>query len=325
MQSERMEAAIRAAKLYYLDNLTQGRIAAELGTSRATVSRLLQLARARGLVKIEINAPRQSARQLAAELKQRWQLTAVRVVTTGRATSAAKLALVGRATAKLLNETVTNHDVVGIGWGQTVHAVAEALTPSAANGVQVVQLKGAPADGDQLSYAAASLQAFGRAFATTPRNLPLPLFFEQAATRQLVEQDRQMAPILNLIRQTTVAVFTVGTVRDSALLFQLGCFSPAEQQFLQNHAVGDLFSRFIDAQGAVVAPRLDARTVGVRLAELKQMPTRILVAASLAKVAPILAALRAGYANCLVVDQDTAAGLVAAGGLPARGKVVEES
>lgn len=312
MQRERIEAAVRAAKLYYLDDLNQGRIAAELGTSRATVSRLLQLARERGLVKIEINDPLQSAGQLAAEIKRRWNLTAVRVVATGRAAGQEKLALVGRVAAQVLNESVTDDDVVGIGWGKTVHAVAQALTPVNASGVRVVQLKGAPADGDQLSYAASSLQSFGHAFATTPRNLPLPLFFDQAATRRLVERDRLLAPLLALARSATVALFTVGTVRDSALLFQLGCFSPEEQRFLQAHAVGDIFSRFIDAEGEIVAPRLDARTVGVSLTELKRVPTRILVAASLAKVAPVLAALTAGYASVLVIDQDTAAALVEA-------------
>lgn len=323
MQPERIQAAVRAAKLYYLDDLNQGRIATELGTSRATVSRLLQFAREQGLVKIEINDPLQTDAQLARKLQHRWGLRAVRIVSTGPATGAAKLTLVGRAAAHLLTATVTDDSVIGIGWGKTVHAVAKALPPSAASGVRVVQLKGAPADGEQLSYAAASLQAFGRAFATTPRNFPLPLFFDQAATRLAVEKDGQVAPVLKLARAATVALFTVGTVRDSALLFQLGYFSPEEQRFLQTHAVGDVFSRFIDARGRLVAPRLDARTVGVGLSELKRMPTRILVAAGIAKAAAVLAVLRAGYANVLVVDQDLATELTRLDGQERQRKAVK--
>ena len=46
-----------AAKLYYLEDATQAEVAAQLGTSRATVSRLLSEARRQGIVKIQVIAP----------------------------------------------------------------------------------------------------------------------------------------------------------------------------------------------------------------------------------------------------------------------------
>ncbi len=49
---------------------------------------------------------------------------------------------------------------------------------------------------------------------------------------------------MKLGEQSNIAVFTVGTVRDSALLFKLGYFTKQEQLTLQHEAVGDVFSRF---------------------------------------------------------------------------------
>ena len=46
-----------AAKLYYTDDATQAEVAAQLGTSRATVSRLLAEAKRRGIVRIEVVPP----------------------------------------------------------------------------------------------------------------------------------------------------------------------------------------------------------------------------------------------------------------------------
>jgi DNA-binding transcriptional regulator LsrR (DeoR family) len=46
-----------AARLYYLEDATQAEIAARLGVSRPTVSRLLSEARRAGIVRIEIVAP----------------------------------------------------------------------------------------------------------------------------------------------------------------------------------------------------------------------------------------------------------------------------
>ncbi|NED60062.1 MarR family transcriptional regulator, partial [Streptomyces sp. SID10244] len=46
-----------AAKLYYSEDATQAEVAAQLGTSRATVSRLLAEAKRQGIVRIEVVPP----------------------------------------------------------------------------------------------------------------------------------------------------------------------------------------------------------------------------------------------------------------------------
>ena len=57
--SEALKAAsaLKAAKMYYLQDLTMGAIATELRTSRSSVSRLLSFARESGLVDIRITSP----------------------------------------------------------------------------------------------------------------------------------------------------------------------------------------------------------------------------------------------------------------------------
>ena len=48
---------MQVAKMYYMEQLTQAQIGRNLNTSRATVSRLLQEARDKGIVKITIEYP----------------------------------------------------------------------------------------------------------------------------------------------------------------------------------------------------------------------------------------------------------------------------
>ena len=52
-----VQQMVLASRLYYLDDLTQAEIARRLGTSRASVSRLLSEARRQGIVQIEISPP----------------------------------------------------------------------------------------------------------------------------------------------------------------------------------------------------------------------------------------------------------------------------
>src|SRR3954452_24381455 len=50
-----------AAKMYYTEDATQAEVAAQLGTSRATVSRLLAEAKRQGIVRIEVVPPAEAA------------------------------------------------------------------------------------------------------------------------------------------------------------------------------------------------------------------------------------------------------------------------
>ncbi|AOR73510.1 sugar-binding transcriptional regulator [Limosilactobacillus fermentum] len=313
LEDERRRDAIRAAKLYYLDDHNQSWIAGELGVSRATVSRLLRYAREQGLVEIHIKDPLEDEVTLAEELRDRYHLAAVKIVATGQATGEEKGALVGQAAASYLETIVENGDTIGIGWGKTIHQVALALRPEPLIDVRVVQMKGAANNQEQPTYAYESIQAFATAFHTFPEYLPLPVIFDQATTKQLVESDRQIARVIELGNRAPIAVFTVGTVRDSALLFKLGYFTKEEQNFLQQHAVGDVFSRFIDRDGQIVSPTINDRTIGIQLDQLRQKKHSVLVATGLAKVPAVAAALTGGYANALVIDQDAAMELIRMG------------
>ena len=65
--------AIDAAKAYY-GGLPQNEVAARLGVSRPTVSKLLRYARAKGYVKITVNDPRLADSSTAKALMTRFGL-----------------------------------------------------------------------------------------------------------------------------------------------------------------------------------------------------------------------------------------------------------
>lgn len=269
-ETDKRALSVKVAQLYYQNDWRQSRIAAELNLSRPTVSRLLQYARESGIVQIKISNPLVSTQQLAAELKDYYHLDQVIVVPSEMTASGELLELVGAAAAEYIETIVKDDDTIGLAWGKTIHAIAQHLSPEDVHGVTVVQLKGSVANTKQKNYAFESVNAFASAFHTLPQYLPLPVIFDHQETKELVEQDTHIKYIMDLGRQADIAVFTVGTVRDSALLFHLGYFSQAEQEYLQQHAVGDVFSRFIDQNGSIVAPQINQRTIGIDLEQLKK-------------------------------------------------------
>ena len=172
--------------------------------------------------------------------------------------------------------------------------------------MRVVQLKGGISFSNVKSYAWESLSLFAKAYQTLPKYLPLPLVFDNPIISEMVEHDRHIKNILETGKQAQVAIFTVGSVNDDSLLFRLGYFTEEEKQQLKEKAVGDVCSRFIDANGQICDENINNRTVSIDLEELCKKDRSILVAGGTKKTTAIHAVLSSGYANALITDQHTA-------------------
>ena len=108
------ESLVRTAWLYYMEGLTQERIAARLGTSRLRVTRVLGDARARGLVGITINSLLASCLDLEARLKAECGLRDAVIVPTPD-DAALIPGLLGRATGEFISSHLESQRVRGIG------------------------------------------------------------------------------------------------------------------------------------------------------------------------------------------------------------------
>ena len=83
--------------------------------------------------------------------------------------------------------------------------------------------------------------------------------------------------------------------------------TPAEiSELLAKGAVGDVLGRYIDADGHIVDPALDARTMGLTLDELREVPRGIAVLSGADKHAVASAIVSSGLASVLITDEETA-------------------
>lgn len=300
-EKARLKQALTVAKLYYEENLGQAAIAERLQISRPTISRFLQVAKEAGLVKIKVENPFVDFQALAAVLSEKYAMD-IQVVPDQYQEQKTMLDRLGAYAAARLTQIVQPTDVIGIGWGKTIHAVTSHLEKQEITGVQTVQLKGSFSFGFEKTYAYESLNELAAAFNAQAQYLPLPTFFDNQTTKDLVEQDQFIKSILELGKQANIALFTVGSVRKDALLFNLGYLNEKQKASLREKAVGDVVSRFIDCKGQLVNQELDSRTVGIELAELKKKEHSILIAGGAKKTAAVHAVLKAGYANQGIFD-----------------------
>lgn len=306
MEQNKNRLSIDVAKLYYKSDYSQQQIANKLNLSRPTVSRLLQYAKDKGFVQINISDPIEDNISLEERLCKKYNLDVVKIAYSPLNTSSEIKKSISMKAAEYLYEIAKDGDIIGVSWGTTIYKMALNLKHKALKGVQIVQLKGGISHSQNNTYAYEVVELFSEAFSTVGRYLPLPVMFDTVQIKELIERDKHIRNILDLGRQANIAVFTVGTVKDDALLFRLGYIDEKDREIIQKKAAGDICSRFFDLNGNICDKDLDERTVGIKLEELKEKEKRILVAGSQRKITAIEASLRGGFANILVTDQYTA-------------------
>lgn len=310
MNASKDERALEAARLYYVKGLTQSGVAKALQVSRPTASKMIQYARDRGFVTITINDKVADRASLRTALMERFNLTDVRISSGSGGDPAGILDGLGAVGADLLGEMVRDGTKIGVTWGKTMLAVARHLEHRDVRGVEVIQLKGGLTFTSWESNDMETMNQFCRAFNAYGRYLHLPLTFDSEEVKRLVESERHLRRTLDAGKEADLAVFTVGTVRPDSLLLSAGHLTSKEKAEITSKAVGDICSRFFDADGEACVPSLDRRTVGISLADVKKMPRRVFIAGGPRKVAGIDVALRSGFATHLVIDEISARLLV---------------
>lgn len=306
MATQKDKLAITAAKLYYQSGYSQNDIARELSVSRPSVSRLLQYAKDQGFVRIEIFDPIEDQSHLAESLMAAYHLKDVCIANTPIDDEEEMKKYIGRRGAQYLDTIIEDGDIIGVGWGTTMHCLSHALLPRTLKGAQIVQLEGGITLSTGETYANEIVARFAKNYETFAQYLPLPVLFDSKVVKEMVYKDRHVKRVLELGRNANIAVFSVGTVRDNALFFRLGYADKKEKNFLKAHAVGDICSRFFGKDGVISSEELNDRTVGIDLDCLCHKEYSILVSGGEGKVAAIHAALTGRYANVLVTDQFTA-------------------
>jgi len=263
---------VQVSRLYYEAGETQERIAGLLGVTRPHVSKLLKEARARGVVEIRI-VDDVVAAPLAGRLRERFGLRAVHLAPTIEGDAGAARHRLGRLAADVLRGVVRDGQVVGIGAGSSVSAVAEAMPPAS----HPVDATLVPMCGG-FWVSSAGPEPFRRladALGASSRALLAPGVLETAATRDALWEDPGILRVRDLWDRLDVALVGVGGPTWSEAT--VGATSLAELE--AGRAIGELLIKPFDAAGRFVAPGFTARTIAFDASRLPHVPVAIAVAA----------------------------------------------
>lgn len=314
--SGRMRDALRAAHLYYMQDLTMDAIAHELHTSRSSVSRLLSHARASGLVEISIHSPLDLPSRIEREILDRHEVSAHVVPVPDHASDVDRLDRVALSAARILGQYVDSNQTIGIAWGSTMSAMSRHLVPKPTHNTEIVQLNGAGnLRTTGILYASELLRRFGDAFGARVQQFPVPAFFDDPVTKLAFWRERSTRRLLDLQSRLDLALFGVGSpfAEVPSHVYQGGYLERADYEGLsRDDVVGDVATVFYRADGSTQGIALNERATGPDFAVLRRAPRRICVVSGRAKLASLRGALAAGLITDLIVDEGTARALVEA-------------
>ncbi len=299
---------IEVALLYYEEGRTQADIGRRIGTSRSTVSRLLQEARARGVVQIWVDYSLARDSLLERELKTRFSLKEVRVLRSFGRSEDEVIGGLGQLAASYLDEVIRDGMTIGVSYGRSVASVVQRVKPKNLADLVVLQVIGALGSGNPLQDGPDLARQLANLYGGTYRYLHAPLMVESARTRTLLSQEPLVKDLLQTARRADVILMGVSPLTpDTAGLIFTDYLSKADrEQLYVSGTVGHMCAQFFDADGQLTSTPFNERAITVGLETLKDVREVVTVAGGAEKAQAISGALRGGYTDVLVTDDAAA-------------------
>lgn len=315
MQSTNL--TIKVAYMYYYEKLRQQEIAEKLEISVSTVSRILKKAKEQEIVRFTIGSNYLECLELENKIQEYFHLKEVIVAPAPKDEVGGDdmKKLVGLEGARYLQRIVTDCDVLGVAYGETVWYVYNYLNPSQRKNMEFVTLHGTlyhennKLDGSWLVPRIA--KAFGGRYYTI--------------NCKGIQKDRES--VLCLLRNPdikrtfeqlsniTISISGVGMVypEKSSVLVRGDYLTEEEIHELEAAgACGDILLRFFDKEGKECDTSLRSRIIGIPYEHYKRIPNKVVVAAGEAKTMAVLGLLRNDMVDTLIIDQGLARGLAKA-------------
>lgn len=310
----RVATALRAAQMYYLQDMTMDAIARELDTSRSSVSRLLGHARDTGLVEIQIHPPQGQELRLEEAIRARFGIAAHVVPTPQGLSDVERFERVAMSAARQLPLYFESNMTLGIAWGSTLDAISRHLPKKETHNSTVVQLNGA---GNTFTtgvdYASEILHRFGLAFGASVQQFPVPAFFDDAATKEAMWRERSTRRVLDLQARADVVLFGLGSpfAEIPSRVYIGGYLDKADYRSLRDERiVGDIATVFYRQDGSWRDIELNNRATGPAFPVLARASRRICVVSGVQKLPSLRGAIATRLITDLVLDEHLAEQLV---------------
>jgi deoxyribonucleoside regulator len=300
---------MRIAWMYYVEGLTQNEIADRLGIGRVTVVRNINEALKQREVKIWITGHVAECMELEAQLKETYGFIDAMVVPEP-SNPENMSRVIGNAAGMYITDNLTDNFCLGVGWGATLYASLQTLSPREFSNVDVVSMLGGIVQARRYNPAEFAWQ-FANTVGANCYLLTAPAVVDSEETRRALVERCGLNDVLQRSENMDMALLSVGTMSAQATSFKFGFLSEDERQSLIKHgAVGDLLYNFYDKHGHLIDHPINRRVMSMPVERMKRIPKRLMISGGNEKLAALIGGIALVDANVLITNESTARALV---------------
>lgn len=303
---------VRLAWACEVEGMTQADAATRFGVTRLRVNKALSEARRRGILRVSVDSVFAAAAQLEWELERQFRLRRVVVVPSPEDASSVT-SLVAAGLGAHLGEVLSDPNLTrfGMSWGNTLNLATRHMEPLDRPDLEIVSImggvsRGSDVNGYEITTRLADLCNAEHSFFTAPLYAGSPesqaMFMDQDVIRAQLEK----------MRSCTAIGLATGNLETSLLVRDALPTGIDPSELIARGGVGDIMGHILDAEGNMIDHPLNTQVIGLTLDEMTRIENVILAAGGLHKVPIIHAALRRGFVDTLVTDENTGAALMAA-------------
>lgn len=305
------------AHLYYREMLDQRRIADLLNLSQAKVSRMLTVARDRGIVRFFVAECEPRDRDLERRILRKFGLNSVAVIKTPDGlTPENKRQFVAYFSSSFITSLISPHTNVVVAGGRTIGQLVQRLPEDRDRRVTVLQALGTVdstlAHVDALELGRALARRWGGFFV----GMDTPALAPDRWTRDSILRRSKARAVWQRLGRADAAIVAVGTPTNSVFANHYVVSAADHAVLTKCGAVGEMCGRFFDRSGRECASRWRDQVVSVELEHLRSFPQVVALVVGRDRSAAVAAAIRGGLLKSLAIDVEGAQALLEKG--PAR-------
>jgi deoxyribonucleoside regulator len=218
--------------------------------------------------------------------------------------------VIGNAAGMYITDQLTDNSCVGVGWGATLYASLQTLSPRELQNVEVVSMLGGIVEARRFNPAEFAWQ-FANTVGANCYLLAAPAIVDSEETRRALIDRCGLDDVLKRSERMDMALLSVGTMSSLSTSFRFGFLSEVERNSLiKAGAIGDLLYNFYASDGELVDHPINRRVMSMPVQRLKRVRKRVMISGGLDKVEALLGGIRLVQANVLITSENTARALV---------------
>ncbi len=296
------------AKNYYIDNMSQTKIAEKENISKPQICRFLKKAKEVGIVDIRVVLPNKSNESITNSLQSKLQLDHVIIVPTEeRSSDNQKVANMATVAANYIATQIDGSKYVGTGWGETLYNTAKNLSFQKPNrNLTFVPIVGSAGINKPFLQPNSIMERFAEKYGgDTYYNHSLVIMEEVSPAEQT-----RLNEIKKIWDKLDMVIFEIGNGFDNQSDFEE---LPTECQTvdMKKNAMGNIASNIFYKDGSLYNFPSKYNHIRLPLERFKEIDHAICISYGEEKVDAIKFAASHGYIKTLITDSITAEAILA--------------